>query len=65
MTAMTIPEIADALESAPRQGAEKDQPEGSRYAVFSDTALTTMAREMRLAAADRPDAETFEGRESR
>jgi hypothetical protein len=61
---MSIPEIADALERAQRQGAEKDQPEGSRYAVFSDTALQAMARALRLASADRPDAETF-GRESR
>jgi hypothetical protein len=56
---MTIPEIADALERAQRQGAERDQPEGSRYAVFSDTSLKTMARDLRLASADRPDAETF------
>ena len=62
---MTVAEIADAMERAPRQGAEKDQPEGSRYVVFSDTALNAMARELRLAVADRPDAETFEGRESR
>ena len=62
---MSIPEIADALERAPRQGADKDQPEGSRFAVFSDTVLYKMARELRLASADRPDAETFEGREPR
>ena len=62
---MTIPEIADALERAQRQGAEKDQPEGSRYAVFSDTALQAMARALRLASAGRPDVETFEGREPR
>jgi nicotinamidase-related amidase len=62
---MTVAEIADALERAPRQGADKDHPEGSRYVVFSDTALNAMARELRLAVADRPDAETFEGRESR
>ena len=61
---MSISEIADALERAPRQGADKDHPEGSRYVVFSDTALNAMARELRLAVADRPDAETFEGRES-
>jgi nicotinamidase-related amidase len=62
---MSISEIADALERAPRQGADKDHPERSRFAVFSDTALNAMARELRLAVADRPDAETFEGRESR
>ena len=58
---MTIPEIADALERADRQGADKDHPEGSRYAVFSDTSLKTMARDLRLASADRPDVETFGG----
>ena len=57
---MSIQEIADALECAPRQGAETDQPEGARYAVFSDTALAAMARDLRLASADRPAAETFE-----
>jgi hypothetical protein len=62
---MSIPEIADALERAQRHGADKDQPEGSRFAVFSDTALQAMARALRLASADRPDVETFEGRESR
>jgi hypothetical protein len=62
---MSISEIADALERAPRQGADKEQSEVSRGAVLSDTALHTMARELRLAVADRPDAETFEGRESR
>jgi nicotinamidase-related amidase len=62
---MTVAEIADAMERAPRQGAEKDQPEGSRFVVFSDTALNAMVRELRLASADRPDAETFDGRESR
>ena len=61
---MSISEIADALERAPRQGADKDHPEGSRYVVFSDTALNAMARELRLAVANRPDADSFEGRES-
>jgi len=61
---MTIPEIADALERAPRQGADKDQPEGSRFVVFSDTVLDKMARELRLAAVDRPETETFEGRQA-
>jgi hypothetical protein len=56
---MSISEIADALEGAERQGADKDHPEGSRYAVFSDTALQTMARDLRLASADRPDVETL------
>jgi nicotinamidase-related amidase len=60
---MSISEIADALERAQRQGADKDHPEGSRYAVFSDTALQTMARDLRLASADRPVVETFGARE--
>ena len=58
---MSIPEIADALDGAPRQGADKDQPEGSRYVIVSDTLLTTLARDLRLASAGRPEAETFEG----
>jgi hypothetical protein len=60
---MSIPEIADVHERAPRQGAETDRPEGARYAVFSDTALAAMARDLRLASTDRPAAETFERRE--
>jgi hypothetical protein len=59
--AVTIVEIADALERAPRQGTDKDKPEGSRFATFSDTALNQMARDLRLAAGDRPDAKTFGG----
>jgi len=56
---MTVREIADALERAPRQGAAVDEPEGSRFVVISDTALTKLTRELRLAAADRPESETF------
>jgi len=59
--AVTIVEIADALERTPRQGTDKDKPEGSRFATFSDTALNQMARDLRLAAGDRPDSETFGG----
>ena len=64
MMAVTIAEIADAFERAPRQGAEKDKPEGSRFATFSDTALNQMARDLRLAAGDRPDSEAFGGLQS-
>ena len=60
---MSIPAIADALERTPRQAAEMDQPKGVRYAVFSDAALAAMARDLRLASADRAAAETFERRE--
>lgn len=38
-----------------------DDPEGSRVVVFSDTALRQIARELRLAAAEWPDAEYLEG----
>lgn len=57
----TVLDIADALEEAPRQGGAMDDPEGSRVVVFSDTALRRIARELRLAAAERPDAEYLEG----
>jgi len=64
MMGVTIAEIADALERAPRQGAEKDKPEGARFATFSDTALNQMAGDLRLAAGDRPDSEAFGGLQS-
>jgi hypothetical protein len=56
---MSIRDIADALEGAPRQGNAVDDPEGSRYVVFSDTAMQKITRELRLAAAERPEAESF------
>ena len=56
---MSILDIADALEGAPRQGDAVDDPEGSRYGVFSDTAMQKITRELRLAAAERPGAESF------
>ena len=62
--AVTVVEIADALERAPWQGAEKDKPEGLRFATFSDTALNQMARDLRLAAGDRRDSEAFGGLQS-
>ena len=64
---MNITAIADALESAPRQGAAVDNPEGVRYSLFSDTLLRRMARDLRLAASERLEAEDFEAhrRESR
>jgi hypothetical protein len=52
---MPIREIIDGLESAPRQGAAVDDPEGSRYVAISETALNRIVRELRLA--ERPDAE--------
>ena len=56
---MSIADIIDALEGAPRQGSAVDNPEGSRYVIFSDTAMQRISRELRLAAAERPDAESF------
>ena len=56
---MNILEIADALEGAPRRGNAVDDPEGSRYVVFSDTAMQKITRELRMAAAERPEAESF------
>ena len=56
---MSIADIIDALEGAPRQGDAVDAPEGSRYVVFSDTAMRKITRELRLAAAERPEAESF------
>ena len=55
---MSIREIIDGLESAPRQGAAVDVPEGARFVVISETALNRMIRELRLA--ERPNAEYFE-----
>jgi len=54
---MGITEIIDALERAPRQGAAVDAPEGARYVVISETALTRIVRELRLV--ERQDAEYF------
>jgi hypothetical protein len=59
---MNIRDIADALDSAPRQGAAVDDPEGSRHVVFSDTALQKLTRELRLAAAERFESEDLGSR---
>jgi hypothetical protein len=55
---MSIVDVIDALEHAPRQGAAVDDPEGARYVVISETALKRILRELRLA--ERPDAEYFD-----
>jgi hypothetical protein len=52
---MSVAEIAETLEPVSRKSAAADNPEGS----FSDTALYKMARELRLAAGDRPDVESM------
>ena len=57
---MNLMEIADALEGGPRQGAAEDRPEGVRYVVLSDTLINQITRELRLAAAERPDAEALD-----
>jgi hypothetical protein len=62
---MNISDIADVLDGAPRQGATVDDPEGSRHVVFSDTAMQRIARELRLAAAERADGESFGARRER
>ena len=54
---MSMIEIIDALERAPRQGAAVDVPEGSRYVVISETALNQMIRELRAGSAERAEAE--------
>lgn len=56
---MSIADVIDALERAPRQGADVDDPEGARYVAISETALNQIIRELRLASAERPDAEFF------
>ncbi len=62
---MNLAEIADALDAAPRRGAAVDKPEGVRHALLSDTLLQRMARDLRLAAAERLEAEEFGGRRER
>lgn len=57
---MSIADIVDALDRAPRQGAVVDDPEGARYVVISETALNKIVRELRLGSVERPDAEFFQ-----
>ena len=54
---MSITEIIDALERAPRQESV-DEPEGERVVVISETALNRILRELRLV--ERRDAEYFD-----
>jgi len=46
---MRIGEIIDALEQAPRQGAEVDEPQGARYIVINTTLLDRILRRLRVA----------------
>ena len=57
---MTIADVIDALERAPRRGAPVDAPEGERSVVICETALNRIIRELRLGSAERPDAENFQ-----
>ncbi len=54
---MSVADVINALERAPRQGAAVDDPEGTRFVVISETALDQIIRELRLGSAERPDAE--------
>lgn len=58
---MSVTDVIETLEGAPRQGAAVDDPEGSRY-VFSDTAMNAITRELHLPSAERLHAEYFGGR---
>lgn len=57
---MSVQDVIDALERAPRQGAAVDEPEGARVVVISETALNRIIRELRVGSAERPDAEYFQ-----
>ena len=54
---MNIAEIADPLESAPRRELGVDEPE--RDTLVGDTLWRRMARDLRLAAAERFETEEF------
>ena len=43
-------ELARTLNNATRQGTEKDEPEGTRFIVISDTLARNIARELVLSA---------------
>lgn len=47
---ISLEEIANVLRFAPRMGAEKDIPEGSRYIVLSDTLANRLATVIEEAA---------------
>jgi len=40
-------DMADALDAAPRQGADRDEPEGSRFVVLSDTLAKQFSSRLR------------------
>jgi hypothetical protein len=43
-------DIAQALETAPRQGSIQDAPEGARFITMSDTLARRIAANLRVAA---------------
>jgi len=43
----TIKEIRQGLEKIPRHGFEKDEPEGARYVVISDTLLNLIIKALK------------------
>lgn len=45
-----LKEIASQLKSAPREGADVDEPEGARYVQLSDTAAVHLAQQLEFAA---------------
>jgi hypothetical protein len=42
-----VAEVADALERAPRHGADRDEPEGARVVTLSDTLARQLAARCR------------------
>jgi hypothetical protein len=44
---VTLRDIADGLDKAERQGANKDDPEGSRFIILSDTLAKIMSEAIR------------------
>lgn len=43
-------EIASQLSSAPREGADVDEPEGARYVQMSDSATRHLSEQLKFAA---------------
>jgi hypothetical protein len=42
-----VEEIIEILKNAHRHGAEKDEPEGARYIVISDTLANRLVKELK------------------
>jgi hypothetical protein len=54
---MTIPEIAEALENAPRVATV--EPPFARHVMLCEEVVQQMTRDLRLAAGERPETESF------